>query len=126
MAEIGVVTGIAVDTFVAKLATFAEGTVGAIGEGAGIFAVVSLLAVAGVETHVTILGNGGDIAVVAIFAGASPGAALGGFHEECAEVGDEGLRIDHGASLVEGDEVGKERERRKCARAQIHEKYLPW
>lgn len=107
LAEVAVITGVAVDAFVAELAAFAESAVRGVGERAGIFAVVSLLAVAGVETHVTILGDSGDIAVVAIFAGTSPGATLRGFHVERAEIGDEGGGGRHVGSVVEGVGRGK-------------------
>lgn len=106
LAEIGIITGIAINAFVAKLAILTKGAVGAIGEGAGIFAVVGLLAVARVETHVAILGDGSDVAVVTIFTGAGPGAALRSFHKKGAEIGDEGGWV-HAVSLVDGGRWSK-------------------
>jgi hypothetical protein len=76
LTEIAVITTIAIGTFINKFAILTKRAIGTVGKRAGVFAVVGISTISGIETHVTILGNCSDIAIIAVFTGASPGAAL--------------------------------------------------
>lgn len=95
-----VVAVIAVQALIAQLTLLTVRAIDRVFERLTIFAVVGVLTVPRVETHVAVLRDGNNITVVAVLTRASPRPALRFFEVKFTEVLNESFYVDHEASIA--------------------------